>query len=324
MAFAEVRSGEIDTSVQAFWLKLIALATGIQLLRNWALRRAEKIEDRKHKTKKAPQNTLRKIKELRDEQGKYHCESGPAIAWSDGLEEWWLHGNRHREGGPAITGRQREEWWVDGRLHRTDGPARKYPGYLAWWVNGRLHREGAPAKFYGGGEYWFRNGQLHREDGPAYIYPATSPAASAVVYRYGKLLAEKWYRNGHLHRDGQPAVQIFDADGSLREAVWWQNGRKHREDGPAVVNKSGKKEWWLNGRKLNAEQSYAWHVAHIDIRKAGAEERFFWLKRAAQDKDFQNVSIDSALEELQYKLSAQQLARVNARLSAFVIADGDK
>ncbi len=39
-------------------------------------------------------------------------------------EEYWQHGRKHRDGGPAVTiPGWREEWYQHGRVHREDGPA---------------------------------------------------------------------------------------------------------------------------------------------------------------------------------------------------------
>jgi hypothetical protein len=42
----------------------------------------------------------------------------------DGGREWFLDGNRHHVGGPAVEhANGGREWWVHGLLHREDGPA---------------------------------------------------------------------------------------------------------------------------------------------------------------------------------------------------------
>lgn len=49
-----------------------------------------------------------------NEHNQLHCENGPAISWSDGVEQWW----------------------INGKLHRVDGPAVTDPdGYQSWWLN---------------------------------------------------------------------------------------------------------------------------------------------------------------------------------------------
>jgi len=55
-----------------------------------------------------------------------HNDNWPAIVYDDGSEEWYQHGQLHRDGGPARTiytmkdGRlhKREEWYMYGRLYR--------------------------------------------------------------------------------------------------------------------------------------------------------------------------------------------------------------
>ena len=50
---------------------------------------------------------------------------------------YYLNGNRHREGGPAITFADGEKhWWLNGKRHRTDGPAiEAFDGTTSWWLN---------------------------------------------------------------------------------------------------------------------------------------------------------------------------------------------
>lgn len=37
-----------------------------------------------------------------DEYGYLHNDEGPALITRFGVEEWWVHGKRHRTDGPAI------------------------------------------------------------------------------------------------------------------------------------------------------------------------------------------------------------------------------
>jgi len=63
------------------------------------------------------------------------------------------------------------EYKVDGNLHREDGPAVIWPsGTQQWYLNGKLHREDGPACIWvDGSQSWYLNSKLHREDGPAFI-----------------------------------------------------------------------------------------------------------------------------------------------------------
>jgi hypothetical protein len=62
-----------------------------------------------------------KTYEVKDEYGEY----------------WYLNGELHREGGPAVIWEDgSQEWWVNGKIHREDGPAYiGSSGYQEWWVN---------------------------------------------------------------------------------------------------------------------------------------------------------------------------------------------
>jgi len=57
---------------------------------------------------------------------------------SDGTKDWYLHGELHREDGPAVERSDGSKfWYLHGKSHREDGPAvegsngRKY-----WFLNG--------------------------------------------------------------------------------------------------------------------------------------------------------------------------------------------
>lgn len=109
--------------------------------------------------------------------GEPHRRDGPAAIYSDGTEEHFIDGVRHRDGGkPAVTLSTGElEYHVNGQLHRDgDLPALIDPdGSKEYWVSGKRHRAGdnpAVIGVDGRTEYWV-DGQRHRtiSDGPALI-----------------------------------------------------------------------------------------------------------------------------------------------------------
>ena len=55
-----------------------------------------------------------------------------------GTKNWYLHGKRHREDGPAVEWPDGgKEWWLNNKLHREDGPAYEGAGGIkVWWFNG--------------------------------------------------------------------------------------------------------------------------------------------------------------------------------------------
>ena len=57
----------------------------------------------------------------------------------NGIKEWWLNGQKHREDGPAIEGLDGSKaWYLNGKLHREDGPAVEgLNGTKEWWLNGK-------------------------------------------------------------------------------------------------------------------------------------------------------------------------------------------
>lgn len=95
-----------------------------------------------------------------------HREDGPAVErfWNGNNEyEWYLHGKKHRIGGPAWTNANGMfSWNQNGEYHREDGPAVRMglPGEHAtyWYLNGERHREDGPAVIGVEGKLWFRNG----------------------------------------------------------------------------------------------------------------------------------------------------------------------
>ena len=80
-----------------------------------------------------------------DDDGLRHRDNGAAIKWTDGNKEYYIHGIRHRIGGPAFIWGKSYQYWVDGELHRIDGPAVYrsekrnigMPEVIEHWVDGK-------------------------------------------------------------------------------------------------------------------------------------------------------------------------------------------
>ncbi len=81
--------------------------------------------------------------------GELHREDGPAIEWVNGSLWWYLHGRLHRENGPAVEGvNGTREWWLHGQHHRDSaaGPAIEYAnGIREWWLHGVYKGGSLPA-----------------------------------------------------------------------------------------------------------------------------------------------------------------------------------
>ncbi|AFM54614.1 hypothetical protein P12053L_09 [Celeribacter phage P12053L] len=62
-----------------------------------------------------------------------------------------------------------KEWYLNKQLHREDGPACEYSnGTKYWYLNGRLHREDGPAiEWANGSKEWYLKGKLYHIEGPA-------------------------------------------------------------------------------------------------------------------------------------------------------------
>ena len=96
----------------------------------------------------------------------------------DGSLEYYLGDDLHNVDGPAVVNGRHQEWWIHGLRHRDNGPAVEYSdGSQEYWLYGMKHRVNKPAiilkdqgfnvGFYTT-EYWFY-GRLHREEGPAVL-----------------------------------------------------------------------------------------------------------------------------------------------------------
>ena len=164
--------------------------------------------------------------------GERHREDGPALEETSGTKEWYLNGKPHREDGPAKEWSDGYKgWFINGKAHREDGPAEEYrDGTKRWAINGKNHRTDGPAIEKDNGESeWFINGERHREDGPAVIHADGS---------------KEWYLNGRRHRKDGPAIEWPSG-----HKEWYLNGERHREDGPAIEEPTGFKAWYLNGKR---------------------------------------------------------------------------
>jgi len=96
-----------------------------------------------------------------------------------GVKRWYLNGQLHRDGGPAVEHPDGGSYWYcHGRKHRDDGPAVLYAsGQKEWHVNGELRC----LETTDGSRYWYRNGRRHREDGPA----VDEPRGRRAWYHHG-------------------------------------------------------------------------------------------------------------------------------------------
>jgi hypothetical protein len=161
-----------------------------------------------------------------DENGKLHRLDGPALITKyyggdydgDCKEQWYIHGQLHRDNGPAVINSGGfKEWYIHGKRHRLDGPA--------------------ISSIYGDEKYgsWYVNDKLHRLDGPAQISDCGT--------------RKSWYLNGVPHRADGPAMEL--PNGSK---YWFFNGMYHRLDGPAIEYYSGRKEWWVNSKRMTEKE----------------------------------------------------------------------
>ena len=88
-----------------------------------------------------------KIYQLYMESAAVENEQPQLHVYKNGDKEWRLHGELHREDGPAIElANGDKSWWHHGKIHRNDGPAMESAnGAKMWFLHGKLHREDGPA-----------------------------------------------------------------------------------------------------------------------------------------------------------------------------------
>lgn len=85
----------------------------------------------------------------------------------DGNKHWFLNGELHRVGSPAIECANGDtEWWFEGERHRVDGPAIELVyGYKHWYLHGKRHRDNGPAVDCATGhKEWHLNGTRLSEE----------------------------------------------------------------------------------------------------------------------------------------------------------------
>jgi hypothetical protein len=59
--------------------------------------------------------------------------------YGDGVKQWFLYGNLHREDGPAVEYADGSKYWYrNSKLHREDGPAIERDDRIKeWWLDGK-------------------------------------------------------------------------------------------------------------------------------------------------------------------------------------------
>jgi len=197
-----------------------------------------------------------------DGEHRPHREDGPAVEYSYGRKAYWVHGERHRDDGPALIDPvgEVEAYWVHGRLHREDGPASIDAEGVEYWVDGELHREGGPAMISKDGSSWawYSHGKLHRspiDDG--------SKAEPTMIDAEG---SKHWIVDGGYQRAAGPAGEnlpsLERADGLNLYVV---GDQLHRDDGPAVENLFDSKtnQYWLNGEQYENVAGYDQALAEL-------------------------------------------------------------
>jgi hypothetical protein len=88
--------------------------------------------------------------EYLDDEERYHRIDGPAYVVTAGANKGYtlyaINGEYHREGAPAIVYANGDEsWYVKGQLHRIGGPAVNTKTVKKWFRKDKLHRLNAPA-----------------------------------------------------------------------------------------------------------------------------------------------------------------------------------
>ena len=93
-----------------------------------------------------------------DQDGKLHCDDGPAWIHPNGVVKYYKHGKQHRDDGPAeistmMAGNLIMIWYKDDKQHRDDGPClvaiTKESGGFVFYIlfkdHGVHHNKNGPA-----------------------------------------------------------------------------------------------------------------------------------------------------------------------------------
>ncbi len=76
---------------------------------------------------------------IKDHCIEYHYLNYVYTVYNCGSQHWYQHGERHRDGGPAIINANGDRFWYQhGKHHRDDGPAIIYSyGQREWYQHGK-------------------------------------------------------------------------------------------------------------------------------------------------------------------------------------------
>ena len=141
---------------------------------------------------------------------KHSFDDKPAVIYANGQLEWYQHGKRHRDPGPAVICDWYQAWYLNGLRHRVDAPAVIYnDGDNVWYLFGKRHRSGGlPAANYSDYKEYYEHGLLHRLTGPASVSP--------------KFIG--WCLRGKLHNESGPAITHLSPSGEIIKTEHWING----------------------------------------------------------------------------------------------------
>jgi hypothetical protein len=208
-----------------------------------------------------------------------HKETFKRKAWRDDV------GRLHRESGPALILIDYEIVWDADLPDKEDLVLTKIYG---WYKHGKLHNINGPAKLNVRDNIttrseWYLNGKLHRENGPAvfkkdYKYGDFKYNDETEIYefwKYGVLqsfvhIGRRWGtthydNNNNKHRDNGPAEISISPYTSTVTFNWYKHGKLHRTNGPAVVRKNKNtpeingtgyfsSQYWINGVQYTKEE----------------------------------------------------------------------
>lgn len=243
--------------------------------------------------------TSRKV----DAQGKLHAIGEPALQFSDGAEEHWLHGRlQSTDDKSALCVAKSNACLVKAYVnHSKHGATLKLrPLTHVWCDDGFIHRKGAPAVINSDELFpfreWWQHGLRHRVDGPA------------VIKNIYECVTEEWWQQGLRHRDGGPAQISHDDDETFAFEGWWQNGLRHREGDAADIS-SCVKRWYQHGMLHREDGPAVDYASAKNPNKANpcAESEWYWRgKKMLRDAvfspkfDYEAVPPEFVLRALAY------------------------
>lgn len=230
--------------------------------------------------------------EKKDDKGRLHCLTGPAVRKEDGTEEWWIWGEQITDeeakllvlpttdhgwfkasvvldkcsvnliGGEGLNVKE-IEFCRSKNLFRKNGPSRiKYSGeHNIYYHDGNLSQ----IRYEG-----LKNSKPKQEEsyypGTKLLHTLTKPASDGNYYLMGSKLSEEEVIS---LKDGRLSYKVTDG-----KFIFETDGKQHRRTGPAVIHADGKEEYWFWGDQLTDTEVEAFKAGDLKFNSYCIADRF--------------------------------------------------